>query len=101
ILTLALGRHAASEDPLERAVALSGDYPAEYAEATAWLLINAFYGPMPADRAIARCKDAYEQAGANRTVQAFALVERAPLEAMRGEFDLARRLLREGRDLFD
>src|SRR5262249_43165049 len=33
----------------------------------------------------------------NRTVQAFALVERAALEAMRGDFDTARGLLAEGR----
>ncbi len=89
------------DEALEEAIALSGgDYPAEEAEAVGWLLIWALYGPGPAEEGIARCREAYEQAGGNRTVQAFALVERAALEAMRGEFDTARRLLADGRAIF-
>ena len=99
--TIALGRLAAAEGPLEQAISLAaGDYPAEEGEAVGWLLISGLWGSLPADQGIARCKEAYEHANGNRAVQAFALVERAPLEAMGGGFDLARKLLLEGRDIF-
>jgi predicted ATPase len=101
LLQLALGSAADAEQQLQEAIELSGgDYPAVEGEAIGWLLISALYGPLPTDRGIARCREAYEQARGNRTVQAFALVERAALEAMRGEFDVARQLLAEGRDVF-
>ena len=88
-----------AEALLEEAIALSGgDYPAEEAEAIGWLLVLALYGPLPCEQAIARCR-AFEGAE-NRKVQAFALAERAALEAMRGEFDIARRLLGESREIF-
>ncbi len=97
----ALGHQGAAEAPLNEAVDVSaGDFPAEEAEAIGWLLIGALYGPTPVDRGIARCRDALDRSDADRTVQAFAFVERAALEAMRGAFDLARRLLEEGRSIF-
>ncbi len=100
MLDIALGDAIAADNALERALTLSaGDFPAEEGEATGWLLINAYFGPLPADQGIARCREAYERSGANRTVQAFALVERAPLEAMTGDFDTARGLLAAGREL--
>jgi predicted ATPase len=101
LLNLALGRSAAAEPLLEDAVALAGgDYPAEKAEAIGWLLIATLYGPFPADQGIARCEAAYERAAGNRTVQAFALVERAALESMQGQFDAARKSLSDGRSIF-
>ncbi len=96
--TSALGPCTPAEDALQRALALAGgEFPAEEAEAVSWLLIIALYGPLPADEGIARCKEAYERYAGNRRIQAFALAERAALEAMRGDFDTARQLLAEGR----
>ena len=98
---LTVGGTADAEPCFQEAIARSrGDYPGLEGEAVGWLLISALYGPLPADRGIARCKEAHAQARGNRTVQAFALVERAALEAMRGEFETARRLLAEGREVF-
>ena len=98
---IALGNFTSGELALTEAITLSaGDYPAEEAEAIGWLLIAAVYGPLPAEQGITRCRDAYEHAEGNKTVQAFALVERSALEAMRGEFDTAHSLLSDGRDIF-
>jgi predicted ATPase/class 3 adenylate cyclase len=97
-LNLSRGPCTPAEDALQRALELSaGEFPAEEAEAVSWLLIAALYGPLPAEQGIARCKDAYERYAGNRRIQAYALAERAALEAMRGEFDTARQLLAEGR----
>jgi hypothetical protein len=74
-------------------------YPAQEGEIVAWQLISALYGPLPSDEGILRCRKAYDSASGNPKVQAFALVERAPLEAMRGEFDTARLLLAQGWDM--
>jgi tetratricopeptide (TPR) repeat protein len=98
---ISLGHFTKAETTLEDALGFSnGDYPAEDAELAGWLLISALYGPLPTDQGITRCKRAYARSAQNRTVQAFALVERAALEAMRGEFDSARSLLTEGRAVF-
>src|SRR5439155_18372667 len=48
-----------------------------------------------------RCETFFENAGGDLKVQAFAQAERAVLEAMRGEFDLARRLLAAGTRTFE
>jgi predicted ATPase len=95
-----LGNWTPAEDALERARALAaGQYPAEEGEVVAWLLVGALYGALPSDEGIARCKAAHESAPTNRTVRAFALLERAPLEAMRGEFEIALDLLAAGREI--
>ncbi len=102
VIELAFEATSAGEQALQEGLALAnGDFPDEEAEATGWLLISALFGPLPTDQGIARCIDAYERAGHNAKVRAFALVERAPLEAMRGEFDVARKLLADGRAIFD
>jgi tetratricopeptide (TPR) repeat protein len=77
-----------------------GSYRAEKAESMGWLMLMANFGPLPVEEGIARCKAFLEQAGEDLKVRAFCLVSRAPLEAMRGEFDLARRLLSEGTRAF-
>jgi predicted ATPase/class 3 adenylate cyclase len=98
MLRVWLGAKAAGEVALERCLALGGgEFPAEEADATSWLLVATLYGPLPAVEGIARCKEAYDRSPGNRRIQAFALVERAPLEAMRGEFDAARQMLADGR----
>ncbi len=98
-LTLtALGRHAAADETFDRALELTEDrFPAEEGELFGWWLINALWGPLPVAEGIERCRDARRRAPRNATVEAFSYVEQAPLEAMRGSFDEARRLLREGR----
>jgi hypothetical protein len=93
-----LGSMGHGEEALRRALeyAERGDYAAEKAEAIGWLMISAIFGPLPATEGIARCKHFADTAGDDRAIRAFACVERAVLEAMVGEFDVARRLLAEG-----
>jgi predicted ATPase/class 3 adenylate cyclase len=73
-----------------------GRYPAEKAESVGWLLISAIFGPLPAGEGIVRCKDFHEAAGDDPTIRAWCSVERSVLEAMQGEFELARELLSDG-----
>ena len=59
-------------------------------------MISALFGPLPVDEGIERCKEFLATAGDDPTIRAFCCVERAVLEAMSGEFELARELLAEG-----
>jgi predicted ATPase/class 3 adenylate cyclase len=74
-----------------------GDYVAEKAESIQWLMVSAVFGPLAVDEGIARCVEFLATEGDDPTVRATCSVERAVLEAMRGEFALARELLAEGR----
>jgi predicted ATPase/class 3 adenylate cyclase/tetratricopeptide (TPR) repeat protein len=73
-----------------------GGFAAEKAESIGWLLVSALFGPLPADEGIARCKEFLELAGDDPTIRAWCCVERSALEAMRGDFQLARELLADG-----
>jgi predicted ATPase/class 3 adenylate cyclase len=73
-----------------------GNYAAERAESISWLMNSAVFGPLPVEDGIARCEEFYDAADNDPTVQAFSCVERAVLEAMRGRFETARELLRDG-----
>jgi predicted ATPase/class 3 adenylate cyclase len=73
-----------------------GKYPAEKAESIWGLLLTAITGPLPAEEGIARCKEFFELAADNPEVRAFCQSARAVLEAMMGEFSIARQLLVEG-----
>ena len=73
-----------------------GNFAAERAESIGWLMISAIFGPLPVDEGIERCKEFLAMAGDDPTIRAFCSVERAVLEAMSGEFELARELLAEG-----
>jgi predicted ATPase/class 3 adenylate cyclase len=97
-----LGDHKNAEDAYKQALVFAerGNYPAEKAESMGWLMVSANFGPLPVEEGIARCQAFLEQAGEDLKVRAFCLVSRAPLEAMRGESDLARRLLGEGTRAF-
>jgi predicted ATPase/predicted Ser/Thr protein kinase len=97
------GSFAASERSFERALTYAerGNYPAERGESMGWLMISAVFGPLPTDRGIMRCTAFFENAGGDPKVRAFAQVERAVLEAMRGEVDVARHLLADGTRLFE
>jgi predicted ATPase/class 3 adenylate cyclase len=93
-----LGAMGAAEAAWRNALSYAerGDFAAEKAEAIGWLMISAIFGPLPVEEGIARCQEFAETAGDDPAVAAFCSVERAVLEAMRGEFELARRLLSDG-----
>ena len=78
-----------------------GGFAAEKAEGASWLLTTAFFGPLPVEEGIERCVQFEAAAGGDPTTQAFCSCERAPLEAMRGDFALARELLAAGRQKLD
>lgn len=65
------------------------------ADALVWLASSAYFGPTPVKTGIARCEDIRAQLGRDRRAQADVLDSLAGLWAMRGEFEMARRLLDE------
>jgi tetratricopeptide (TPR) repeat protein len=69
----------------------------ERAESIGWLMMSANFGPLPVVEGIARCKRLHDEAVDDPFIQANSCVEQAALEAMLGEFDLARELLARGR----
>jgi predicted ATPase/class 3 adenylate cyclase len=73
-----------------------GGFAAERAESIGWLLVSTIFGPLPTEEGIARCNEFQEVAGDDPTIRAWCCVERSVLEAMRGEFELARDLREEG-----
>lgn len=94
---------AVGEEAWRRALeyAERGNYAAEKAESMGWLMVMSVAGPLPTDEGIARCKDFFEKAGDDEKVRAFSQVERAVLEAMQGNFEMARALLDEGHRRFE
>ena len=74
-----------------------GNYRAELAESISWLMVSAVFGPLPAEEGIARCREFLALEGDDPTIRATCSVERAVLEAMRGDLASARELLAEGR----
>jgi len=93
-----MGRMGPSEDAWRKALSYAerGNYPAAKAESISWLMVSAIFGPLPVEEGIARCKEFLDTAGDDPTIRAFCRVERAVLEAMSGEFELARELLADG-----
>jgi predicted ATPase/class 3 adenylate cyclase len=69
---------------------------AERAESIGWLMMSANFGPLPVDEAIARCKQFDDEAVDEPFIQGNSRIERGALEAMRGDFPLARELLADG-----
>jgi predicted ATPase/class 3 adenylate cyclase/tetratricopeptide (TPR) repeat protein len=98
-----LGRMTAGEDAWRRALAYAerGNYAAEKAESMGWLMVMAVFASLPTDEGIERCKEFFAKAGEDEKVRAFAQVERAVLEAMRGNLGEARALLAEGHRRFE
>ena len=98
-----LGHVTAGEEAWRRALGFAerGNYAAEQAESMGWLMVMAVFGPLPTDEGIVRCKEFFAKAGGDEKVRAFARVERAVLEAMRGDFAVARALLEEGHSTFE
>src|SRR5262249_12596327 len=66
-----------------------------------WLMVMAVFGPLPTDEGIERCNEFFARASDDEKVRAFARVERAVLEAMRGNFATARDLFEEGHRTFE
>jgi class 3 adenylate cyclase/tetratricopeptide (TPR) repeat protein len=85
---------AACERGLEYA-RLAGIRVEERAAATSYALA-ACWGPTPVDEATERCEAILEQVGSNRLSRGWVLCLLAHLTAMRGDFDRARQLYRDG-----
>jgi class 3 adenylate cyclase len=66
-----------------------------WAEALSWLASSAYLGPAPVEEAIARCESIRAELSEFRRSQALVLQPLAGLQAMRGDFASARRLLAE------
>jgi ATP/maltotriose-dependent transcriptional regulator MalT len=74
-----------------------GGLRAERAESLCWLMMSANFGPMPVEDGIALCRRLHDEAADDPLVQANACVEEGALQAMHGDFRLARELLARGR----
>ncbi|HSC49947.1 MAG TPA: adenylate/guanylate cyclase domain-containing protein [Gaiellaceae bacterium] len=98
-----LGRLGAGEGSWREALRFAerGGFSAEKAESVNWLLISAIFGPLPVDEGIARCKEFANAAAGEPTIQAWCSCGQGVLEAMRGDFGIARELLAAGRQLLE
>jgi len=94
-----MGSLASAEDAWRRALSFARhrNYRGELAESISWLMVSAVFGPLPVEEGIARCREFLALEGDDPTIRATCSVERAVLEAMRGDIDSARALLAEGR----
>jgi len=90
-------RSADADAAWERSVAHAQSAADErgWADALSWLASSAHIGPIPVADAIARCEEIRAQLGGHLRSQALVLDHLAALRAMRGEFEIARRLLAE------
>lgn len=97
------GDTSTAEEAWERALSYGGhpESRVDERETVTWLLIAAWYGPTPVPEGIERCRHVLKQFPSDRKIEAFAMIERAPLEAMRGRFGEARALIRRGRSMLD
>jgi predicted ATPase/class 3 adenylate cyclase len=94
-----MGSLASAEDAWRQALSFArrGNYRAALAETISWLMVSAVFGPLPVEQGIARCREFLVLEGEDPTIRATCSVERAVLEAMLGDIQLARELLAEGR----
>jgi predicted ATPase/class 3 adenylate cyclase len=76
-----------------------GDLRAERAESIGWLMMSANFGPLPVEEGIARCRRLHDEAVDDPFIRGNAYIEHGALEAMRGDFPLARELVAQGRQL--
>jgi predicted ATPase/class 3 adenylate cyclase len=93
-----LGSVARAEDAWHQALvqAERGNLRAERAESIGWLMMSANFGPLPVEEGIARCRQFHDEAIDDAFIRGNACVELGALEAMRGDFALARELVSEG-----
>jgi predicted ATPase/class 3 adenylate cyclase len=94
-----MGAMARADEAWRQALSYAerGNLKAERAESIGWLMMGANFGPLPVDEGIALCKRFHDEAVDDPFIQGNACVERGALEAMRGDFPLARELIAEGR----
>jgi predicted ATPase/class 3 adenylate cyclase len=94
-----IGAMARAEQAWRKALehAERGNLRAERAESIGWLMMCANFGPLPVEDGITLCRHFHDEAVDDPFIQGNADVERAALEAMRGDFDLARTLIAQGR----
>ncbi|HEX3687355.1 MAG TPA: adenylate/guanylate cyclase domain-containing protein [Gaiellaceae bacterium] len=94
-----MGSLATAEDAWRQALSFArrGNYRAALAETISWMMVSAVFGPLPVEQGIARCREFLVLEGEDPTIRATCSVERAVLEAMLGDIQLARELLAEGR----
>jgi tetratricopeptide (TPR) repeat protein len=94
-----IGTLARADEAWRQALAHAGqgNLKAERAESIGWLMMSANFGPLPVEEGIALCKRFHHEAVDDPFIQGNAWVERGALEAMRGDFPLARELIAEGR----
>ena len=93
-----LGSLARAEEAWQEALehAERGNLRAERAEIIGWLMMAANFGPLPVDEGVARCRRFHDEAVDDPFIRGNAFVEHGALEAMRGNFPLARQLVTEG-----
>jgi gamma-glutamyltranspeptidase len=92
-------RSADADAAWERSVAHAQSAADErgWSDALSWLASSAHIGPTPVADAIARCDEIRDQLRGHLRSHALVLDHLAALRAMRGEFEIARRLLAERR----
>jgi len=97
------GRYAPAEDAWSRAVvhARAAGNRRDVLEALSWVPGMAAAGPTPAEQAIRRCRETFDEAQGDRKAMSSALFSQATLEAMLGRFDEARELFARARALLE
>jgi tetratricopeptide (TPR) repeat protein len=100
LFTCAFG---AAEEAWEKAAAHAhaGGDQREHLEALAWVPLVVWAGSRPVDEAIERCHDVFRRARGDRKALSTALFSAANLEAMRGNYDEARRLIADARSMLE
>jgi len=95
------GQAGAADDAWRRAAghALRADDRRERFEALCWRASAAVFGPTPVPEAIRRCEEIRDQVGSSPVALAVTLHPLGSLHAMTGDFETARRLIREGNEI--
>ena len=95
------GRAALAEENLERAIAHARQAGSRGQEADClrWLALVISEGPTPTDEGIRRLESILAQGGGDRRVEAAVTAKRGELEAMRGRFEPARKLITQAKSL--
>ena len=95
------GEFVETETALERALvhAENADNSRERSKILSWLVAALFWGPTHTEEAIRRCEEILESAKDDRLVEAKTLTILAGLEGMRGDFDKARDLFKQGQGI--
>jgi class 3 adenylate cyclase/tetratricopeptide (TPR) repeat protein len=100
LFTCAFG---AAEEAFDKAAvhAEAGGDQREHLEALAWIPLVVWAGSRPVGDAIERCEDVSRRARGDRKALSTALFSAANLEAMRGNYDEARRLIADARSMLE